>query len=218
MANSPPSVGDDSGGGGEARPGIRLQWPASDRPFMEGDKDLLESRLEVKIGEHSVKEIFFSDDKIQAYVELKNESGTVISGCYNVFDSKQILTSDIDRVLSSSLNLHRDQPPLVVEQFDLKKVWHPYLIVKGLEEWMIEDIDMIKNHFQAEANGAQIQSIEVHGSETIIIMFASPQGTKIRALGCMGGLCDIYNQYLGEGLDNEFIFPKKNAGNFCNHA
>ena len=78
MADLPPSV--DEGGGGETRPGLRLQWPASDRPFnVELEKDLLESRLEMKIGEEdSVKKISFSDDKIQAYVELENESGTVL--------------------------------------------------------------------------------------------------------------------------------------------
>ena len=91
-------------------------------------------------------------------------------------------------MLSSSLNLRKGQPPLVMERFDLLEVWRPYLIVKGLEEWMIEDVDMIKDHFQAEANGAQIQSIDVHGSETII-MFASPQGTKpaLGSLGVCGG-------------------------------
>ena len=57
------------------RPGIVLRQ-AQSQPFREVDKELLESRLEVKIGENKVKKIDFSPDRLQAYVELEDEAGT----------------------------------------------------------------------------------------------------------------------------------------------
>ena len=56
-----------------AKPGILLQ---PTQPFKEGDKDLLELRLEVKIGEGKVKRIDFSPDGLQAFVELHDEAGS----------------------------------------------------------------------------------------------------------------------------------------------
>lgn len=59
----------------EARPGILVRSPETSTPFKESDRELLELKLEVKIGEDKVKKIDFSSDKLQAYVELVDESG-----------------------------------------------------------------------------------------------------------------------------------------------
>lgn len=58
-----------------ARPGIAMRPPLGHSPFKESDRDLLESKLEVKIGENQVKKMDFSADRLQAFVELESESG-----------------------------------------------------------------------------------------------------------------------------------------------
>lgn len=62
-----------------------------------------------------------------------------------------------------------------MERFDLMEVWRPYLIARGLEEWI--DKDMIAEHFEAEANGAKVELVEVleRGREAKI-SFRTPQG------------------------------------------
>lgn len=54
-----------------------MRLPDSHCCFVEKDKELLESKLEVKIGENKVKKIDFSSNGLQAYVELEDEAGTV---------------------------------------------------------------------------------------------------------------------------------------------
>lgn len=61
-----------------ARPGILLRPAETHGCFGENDKDLLESRLEVKIGENKVKRIEFSSNGLQAYVELEDEAGNCV--------------------------------------------------------------------------------------------------------------------------------------------
>lgn len=73
MAQSPDCT--MSLGARDARPGLLIQHPKSHTLFKESDKDLLESRLETKIGEKKMKKIDFSDDRLQAYVELEDETG-----------------------------------------------------------------------------------------------------------------------------------------------
>ena len=58
------------------RPGILIRPPDSN-PFKDTDLDLLESRLELKIGEDKVKKIELSADKTEVYVELEDTAGTV---------------------------------------------------------------------------------------------------------------------------------------------
>lgn len=65
----------------EARPGILLCSSETNRPFKESDRELLESRLELKIGEDKVKKVELSADKLQAYVELEDESGSYLRSC-----------------------------------------------------------------------------------------------------------------------------------------
>lgn len=60
-----------------------------------------------------------------------------------------------------------------MERFDLTEVWRPYLIVRGLEEWI--DKDLVADHFKESANGAAIEFVEVHDNEAKI-MFLNPQG------------------------------------------
>ena len=62
-------------GARDDRPGLLIRHSEPHTLFKESDKDLLESRLEMKIGEEKVKKIDFSDDRLQAYVELENETG-----------------------------------------------------------------------------------------------------------------------------------------------
>ena len=62
-------------GAREARPGLLLRSPDGSTPFKETDRELLELRLEVKVGEEKVKKIELSRDKLQAYVELVDEAG-----------------------------------------------------------------------------------------------------------------------------------------------
>ena len=55
------------------------------------------------------------------------------------------------------------------------EVWRPYLVARGLEEWI--DDSMIAEHFEAEANGAKVECVEVveRGTEAKI-SFCNPQG------------------------------------------
>lgn len=60
-----------------ARPGIAMRPALGQVPLKESDMELLESKLEVKIGENLVKKIEFSADG-QAFVELENEAGKMM--------------------------------------------------------------------------------------------------------------------------------------------
>ena len=62
-----------------AKPGLLLRPQEGQPPFKkETDRDLLESKLEVKVGEGQVKEIKFSADGFQAHVELEDDAGKSI--------------------------------------------------------------------------------------------------------------------------------------------
>ena len=76
--------------------------------------------------------------------------------------------ADIDKILSRDIKL-----PHIVECFE---VW---LLVRGLEDWI--DKASIAEHFEAEANGAKIEYIELdkEGTEARI-MFIDPQGNDER--------------------------------------
>ena len=69
---------------------------------------------------------------------------------------------------------------MLVEHIDLVEVWRPYLIARGLEEWI--DKETIAEHFEAEANGAKVELVEVleRGREAKIF-FYNPQG-KIKSI------------------------------------
>ena len=71
------SAADPPANGEGSRPGILIRPPDPSQPFRDTDLDLLESRLETKIGEGQVKKIELSDDKMEAYVELEDAAGTV---------------------------------------------------------------------------------------------------------------------------------------------
>lgn len=58
-----------------ARPGIVLRRAGSHSSFKEHENFLLETKLEVKVGENKVQKIDFSADGLQAYVELVDEAG-----------------------------------------------------------------------------------------------------------------------------------------------
>ena len=70
------STADSSANGEGTRPGLLLRPPDPSVPFRDSDVDLLESRVELKIGEDTVKKIELSTDKMEAYVELKDVKGT----------------------------------------------------------------------------------------------------------------------------------------------
>lgn len=57
-----------------ARPGLSLR-SADGSPFKDHEGELLEAKLEARIGEDMVKKIDFSVDRLQAYVELHDEAG-----------------------------------------------------------------------------------------------------------------------------------------------
>ena len=86
---------------------------------------------------------------------------------YNLFP-------DIDKILNSELKLAKAGPPLAVERCDLVDVWRPYLVVRGLEDWISKEI--IEEHFEETANGAKIESIEIHDCEAKIV-FINSQST-----------------------------------------
>ena len=60
-----------------------------------------------------------------------------------------------------------------VEEIDLHKIWQPYLIVKGFPPFVNDQL--LKQHFQTAANGAEIQSIEMKKGEASIT-YVNPQG------------------------------------------
>lgn len=53
-------------------PGVLFRSPEADCPF---DPDLLDAKIEAKIGENKIKTTEFSDDGMQAYVELIDKAG-----------------------------------------------------------------------------------------------------------------------------------------------
>ena len=73
MADSEPPPA--AGGGEWRRPGILIRSADLKTPFKDSDLDLLESRVENKIGDDKVKQIEFSADKMEAYVELEDAAG-----------------------------------------------------------------------------------------------------------------------------------------------
>ena len=64
-----------------------------------------------------------------------------------------------------------------VEEIDLHKIWQPYLIVKGFPPFVNDQL--LKQHFQTAANGAEIQSIEMKKGEASIT-YVNPQGKGTR--------------------------------------
>jgi hypothetical protein len=80
------------------RPGILLSPGEDQPPFREDDSSLLESKIEVKIGEDTVKKIDLSADGLQAYVELENEAGE----CWTIFMSSLGVASLSKRVWGQS--------------------------------------------------------------------------------------------------------------------
>ena len=68
---------DPPANGGGTRPGIVVRPPCPGTLFKDTDLDLLESRLETKVGEGKVKKIELSKDKMEFYVELNDTAGTV---------------------------------------------------------------------------------------------------------------------------------------------
>ena len=57
-----------------AKPGVVLHTEGN-IAFSELHRQLLEAKLEVKVGEYHVKKIDFSADGLQAYVEFEDEAG-----------------------------------------------------------------------------------------------------------------------------------------------
>ena len=60
-----------------------------------------------------------------------------------------------------------------VEEIDLHKIWEPYLIVKGFPPFVNDQL--LRQHFQTAANGAEIQSIEMKKGEASVT-YVNPQG------------------------------------------
>ncbi len=86
-----------------------------------------------------------------------------------------MIIADITQVLNTEIFLHKKDPSslLAMERFDLSEAFPPYLLVRGLEDWFTEE--MLEEHFEAEAQGAKIESVDVTGSEAKIV-FSNPQG------------------------------------------
>lgn len=156
-----------------ARPGILIRPTSTQGCFGVKDKELLESKIEVKIGENKVKMVELSSDGLQAYVELVDEAGNSLWRVRSIGYSSDLCIIDIDKVLDSELKLSKRGQPLEMEYFDLTEVWRPYLVVSGLEDWIRED--MVEDHFEELVNGAAIESVEIHENEAKI-MFRNPQG------------------------------------------
>ena len=91
------------------------------------------------------------------------------------------MTADIDKVLNTELKLSKDKPPLFIERCDLTEVWRPYLMVRGLEDWIEEEY--VEEHFKELAKGAAIEFVKIKDNEAEI-MFINPQGTN-RGLECL---------------------------------
>ena len=82
----------------------------------------------------------------------------------------------MDTLLTCNLTMKKQGHLLTVERLDLMEVWQPYLVVKGLEDWM--DGSMIEEPFADMTEGAKIESIIVENGEAKIT-FTNPQGRKI---------------------------------------
>jgi hypothetical protein len=65
-----------------------------------------------------------------------------------------------------------------MKHIDLTEVWRPYLVARGLEDWIEKSV--IEDHFKDLAKGAAIEYvvIEAEGTEAKI-MFQDPQGMNI---------------------------------------
>ena len=86
------------------------------------------------------------------------------------------VTADIDKVLNTELKLSKDKPPLFIERCDLAKVLRPYLVVRGLEDWIEE---YVEEHFKEIAKGAAIEFVKIKDNAAEI-MFVNPQGNYSR--------------------------------------
>ena len=106
--------------------------------------------------------------------------------------------TDISKVLSG-LTLEKAKPPLLVERFDLMEVWRPYLIARGLEEWITKDV--IEEHFAAEAGGAKVESVEVRerGREAKVV-FLNPQGQQQHMCASMQMIPNLLHFYSCFGI------------------
>ena len=56
--------------------------------------------------------------------------------------------------------------PVTVEEVDLLEIMQPYLIVKGFPPFVNDE--MLTQHFKAAANHAEVESIQLKGSEAAI--------------------------------------------------
>lgn len=66
------------GGGLQSKiPGVLLRSPQADWPFDPMHTELLYTKIELKIGEDKIKNIEFSKDRMQAYVELIDKAGNI---------------------------------------------------------------------------------------------------------------------------------------------
>ena len=79
--------------------------------------------------------------------------------------------TDIDKMTSFSLK--RKRPVLMMEKIDLMGIKRFYLRVKGLEDWM--DEEMVKEHFYSEAGRQTVESVEIEEG-TAIIRYACSKG------------------------------------------
>ena len=82
-----------------------------------------------------------------------------------------LLNAVISQVVSKSHTLRKTL--VTVEEVDLLRVWQPYLIVRGFPPFVNEQ--MLKNHFKGTANGAEVESVELKGSEAHIV-YEDPKG------------------------------------------
>jgi len=83
--------------------------------------------------------------------------------------------TDIDKLLMSSFSLKKKRPLLLVEKVDMVDVKSFCLRVKGLEDWM--DEEMVKEHFSSEAGGEAVESVELEEG-IAIIRYARPKGNS----------------------------------------
>ena len=77
----------------------------------------------------------------------------------------------ISTVVSKSHTIRKCS--VAVEEVDLLEILQPYLVVKGFPPFVNDQ--MLTDHFKAAANDAEVDSIQLKGSEATVF-YVDPKG------------------------------------------
>ena len=98
----------------------------------------------------------------------------VAKGVCDIDSSSAIHSAVIPTVVAKSHTIRKCA--VTVEEIDLHQVWQPYLVVKGFPPFVT--VQLLKQHFEKVASGAEIQSVEIKGGEASIV-YVNPKSKYV---------------------------------------